>query len=279
MSNVISGSKYPEVQPRRVGRTSSGIYFDVPFETTDAAEADRMLNQALIAGVLFDADYGFGKHKIVFHYPYNFGTNPAVDPPVDLWELQSNKVQKSILDSSNPVANSLPQGDLFLLNLFFKDPGAYTVAPIIAFVLAAAVFENPDQAGKIDATKMQFKSANAYKLANLRMSGVENFDINVPVLRFTRTVNFAYPIRASNLNVGSILSTNSIATIENVPKALLFNLPNDLDPTPADADKAVLRYGWYKNAPSVNQVARAKWQIVTTWEYGLWLQDLYGAPL
>lgn len=271
-TNIISGTRQAQQQPIKLSRNETGSSSEVPYETTDVNQWVALVLQANISGVQYEAQSGFGKHTITHKYPFNISNDPTTEPPVNLWEMVSTKVQKSILDSNNPLANGLEQNDLNLLNQFLANVQQYLVQ------WDGTADPVPDNVGEIDSTKIKFHSDFANQMAALIISGVTSFDVFQPTLRFTQTVNNSYPLAASQVNVGKIISTDSMYFLAQVPAHLLFDLPNDSDPV-TKAGKPVLHYGWFKNAPEVRQIARQKWQIIYSYEYGLWPEILYGAPL
>jgi len=273
------GTLLPQQQPIRLGRNESGSYSEIPFETTDANQWASMVNLFDQAGIQYDAQAGFGKHSATGKYPYNFRNNPATEPPVNLWELISNRVDKSIVDASNPQTSVLIQQDIATLQSFVTNPAEYIFS-----------VQNPPGPGSgfnygdIDPSKLAFNTTNAQSaaaallLANLIVSGVTSQPVFVPTLRFTVTVNNQYPISASFINSSKIISTNSMYLIYYISNNLFGALPNYTNPS-LDASRPVLNYGWFMSPPEVRQVARQKWQIVYNWEYGLWPVALFGYPL
>lgn len=281
-----TGTKFPALQPIRSGRNESGNYTDVPYETNNDNEAKKMLLQAQLSGVLFDYEQTFGKHRITFHFPYNYGTTTAAnEPPVDLWELNSQKSQKSILDSSNPLANSCSQGEIFLLGLFLQNKSDYIIVPENDTTAPTnqtgtiSYYDTVYDAGQSAQKRLAIAAGSpARTLASVIAMGQDSFDVFVPQLKHTKTVNSAYPIKATNVNIGRIISTKTMYQTENIPDNVLFDLPDYADPQPAYG-KPVLSWGWYKDAPAINQIARLKFQIVESWTYGLWPIAVYGNPL
>lgn len=285
-TSAKTGTKFPQQQPIRSGRNESGIYTDVPFETTSDSEANKLLLQAAVSGVLFDYEQSFGKHKITYHFPYSYATGtPANEPPTDLWEMNSQKTQKSILDSANPLANACSQGEIFLLGLFVQNKSDYIIVPDNDSTAPTtqtgriAYYDTTYDAGQSSQKRLSIAAGSAARtLADVIAMGQDSFDVFVPQLKHTKTVNSAYPIRPRNVNVGSIISTPTMYATENIPNNVLFDLPDYIDPAPASG-KPVLSWGWYKDSPAVNQIARLKFQIVETWTYGLWPVAVYGTPL
>ena len=274
-----TGTKLPQQQPIRLGRNESGSYSEIPFETTDANQWAAMVNLFDQAGIQYDAQAGFGKHQATGKYPYNFRNDPATEPPVNLWELISNRVDKSILDAANPQTAVLIQQDIATLQSFVTNPAQYIFS-----------VQNPPPAmsgfnyGDIDPNQLAFNTTNAQSaaaallLANLIVSGVTSQPVFVPALRFTVTVNNQYPLSASFINSSKIISTNSMYLIYYISNNLFGALPNYFNPS-LDASRPVLNYGWFMSPPEVRQVARQKWQIVYNWEYGLWPVAIFGYPI
>ena len=110
--------------------------------------------------------------------------------------------------------------------------------------------------------------------------GVEQVEVPAPVLTYTKivTANYIYP--ADFTNIGKIISTATLISAGGVPSTVLFDFPVNSDPgailIPGTSIYQLLQYGWLKNSPSVRQVAKRKWNITQTWDYGLWLMNLYG---
>lgn len=280
------GTLLPQQQPIRLGRNESGSYSEIPFETTDANQWASMVNLFDQAGIQYDAQAGFGKHSATGKYPYNFRNDPATEPPVNLWELISNRVDKSIVDAANPQTAVLIQQDIATLQSFVINSGEK-----IFSVENPPVADSGYNYGDIDPSKLKWaisspsppigaddSAAAALLLANLIVSGVTSQPVFVPTLRFTVTVNNQYPISASFINSSKIISTNSMYLIYYISNNLFGALPNYTNPS-LDASRPVLNYGWLMSPPEVRQVARQKWQIVYNWEYGLWPVALFGYPI
>ncbi len=284
-TSVRNGTRIPQQQPIRIGRNESGTYTEIPYETTNFDEASKYVLGAEVSGLLYDADFGFGKHKITYHFPYNFNNNPANEPPVLLWELIEQKAEKSILDSVNPLANACTQAEIYLLGLFQQNQSDYIITqsddttPPDSQTGTIAYFDTVYNDGQSATKRLAIASGSAARtLANLVALGVQTFPIIVPQLKYTTTVNGAYPIQALFTNVGSIISTPAVYRLYRIPANVLFVLPNYLDPA-TSGGKPVLQYGWYLNAPQINQIARLKFQIVQTLEYGLWPVAMFGTPI
>jgi hypothetical protein len=277
-TSKIIGNPLDNQQPATFSRDETGTKSDIPFEMTSRTQFYNLKTTANQNGVQFSAEEGYGKHKITFHYPYDFQTDPATEPPVELWEMVPNKVEKNIIDADNANTRALIQQDIATLNALVDDIQEYIFS-----------VQNPPpggsglQYGDLDPTKIAFSTkpdsaAAALVLANLIVSGVKSQIIFAPTLRQTLTINDAYPIPATFLNVGSIISSATFPALFDIPNDLLFQFPFDSDPS-LDASRPVLHYGWFMDAPEIRQIAWLKWQIVLNWSYGLWPEAQYGVPL
>ena len=112
------------------------------------------------------------------------------------------------------------------------------------------------------------------KVLDLLNAGIKSRVVEQQVLRRTRIVSNKYAIKDSLTNVGKILKASNIATYENVPTELMFNLPSDYAAL-STIDGLTRHYGWLKRFPTVLQLAEGKWQINLEYDWGLWSDDLY----
>lgn len=164
-------------------------------------------------------------------------------PLNDIWELQPNLVEKDLLDTDVSTINALTSAEKKAIT---------------------------DAVSKEGDTTLTGTSLTLYKLL---VAGVKTRRVYAPTLRHTRLVRKDYSITDSLRNVGNILTTAQLYSLEKVPKILLFGLPSGTTPTRADG--LSLGYGWYKKPPTITQVSGGKWQLVQEWEYGLWSTDIY----
>ena len=301
------GSSWPDIpkqQPYRYGRRAGGRYTIVPYASLSQAQIDNMAAQADLLGLNYEFENTFGgKSTITIEYPYNFAqTNfPSVQTESeDMWEISSQKAMKDLLDSRNPLvvaAMAEPNG-VQAVNLMKKwksegslkdylvvigtdtsDDGRFFrqyVSPIEPPVSLGAI-------GKAKGSHAQFYP-NCTVLSKFLLDGIEQVEIPAPVLIHTKTVTAQYIYPAQFLNVGRIFSSPTLITTEGIPPAILFDFPNDVDPSPTEIGGVganglyqAFLYGWLKNSPSVRQVSARKWNITQTWDYGLWAMQLYGS--
>ena len=285
-TNKITGNPLDNQQPALFARDGTGTRSDIPFEMTSRAQFYALKNLANQNSVPFTAQEGFGKHNITFHYPYDFQEDPSTEPPVILWEMIPNKTEKNIIDADSANTRALIQQDISTLNMLIDDIQQFIYSvqrpPPDGSVLQYGDLD-PTQAawavsGKNPPAGAAASAVAAQVILNLIISGVRSQIIFAPSLRLTMTVNDAYPIGATFVNVGSVISSASLPLLYNVPNDLLFSLPDNSDPQ-LDASRPVLHYGWFMDAPEVRQIAWLKWQLVFNWQYGLWPEAMYGIPL
>jgi hypothetical protein len=179
------------------------------------------------------------------------GVDDPTVPLNDIWELQSNTVEKDILESDIAAVAELTSKEVNTLQDAVAKYNGYTTA---------------------DPTFTSTHATTMLKLYHLMVAKVTSVRVFQPTIRHTRIVRGDYTIKDALTNCGKVISSASFAAYENPPGVLLFQLPSG---TTVTRDGATLSYGFYKHYPQVNQVADARWQLVQEWEFGLWANDLY----
>ena len=258
--SVITGIPDPWLQPSEYGRNEVGQFATVPYEGTDPDQINRLAAQFDRLGYRYRVSHGFGKHRLEVYLSYNPDT--ANEQAVDLWEYVGSKAQKDLLASSvqTGITGTLSQKNIELIRQCLSNDFANT-----------ADTKTLTQADFTDGSP-----ANALTLYNLMKAGVTDSIVRAPNLRHTQTVSFIYPITLAKLNVGRIISTATLLTLENTPTWATAGLPTDVPPSFVTIATA---FGWYKNDPTIQQIAGQKYQIVQEYEYGLWATAIWGAPL
>jgi len=282
-TNQLTGSSLGYQQPGRAGRNEAGTFTDVPFETTNYYEALAYAQMAEVNGILYDVDQTFGKYRVTLHYPYNILNDPATEPGVSLWEITNNMVQKSVLDANNQLANACTQAEFYILGLFLENKSDYILQPTDGMTVTSQTGQihypetvlDGNQSNKILALNI---GSPARTMANLIACGVTSYNVFQPQLKHTLSVNQQYRFIPGYVNVGRIISTDTMYNLYDIPDNLMFQLPNPINPAPASG-KPVLNYGWFVNAPQANQIIRTKFQLVQAFDFGLWPIDIYGTPL
>lgn len=262
MSGPITGGYGAWQQPGRWGRNEQGNYSLWSFEGTRREVAALAATFAQVQGLAYEVTEGFGKWRLEVHFPYGMnGIDPRTDK-IENWEFFAQHAEKDLLDSAVENPNSvglLTQNQIEKIRFFIQNPPDGTITKF------------PTQADFVlDSTD---GGLAGFAIYGLMFQGVRNFPVEQPMLRRTVTTSNQYAVAYALTNIRKIISTATLVTLESMPTALLFNLPADVS---NDNTRA---YGWYKPFPTIQQVARLKWQIVQEWQYGLWATLIWGAPL
>lgn len=260
--SIRTGITGPWLQPSEYGRNEAGQFATVPYEDVDPDKINSLAAQFDRLGFKYRVSHNFGKHRLEVYFSYN--PDIANEQPVDLWEYDGNEAQKPLLSAAIPVGVNSIVTTLSSLNL-----------EVITKALQGTFPANApkDSAGAqfIDASANCFTDGNptnALAVYNLMKAGVEDGIVQTPVLRHTQTVSFVYPITISKLNVGRIITTSTLISLENPPSWALTGLPNDVPPSFISG--ITLAYGWKKMGPHIHMIAGQKFSIVQEFQYGLW---------
>lgn len=255
--NTITGSKEAFPQPTSYGRNDAGQFSTIPFESTDADKINALASQFDALGYSYQVEHSFGKSKITVQLSFNQLAQPEV--PVDLWEYNGNTAQKDLLSANVPsgITQKLTPGNTKLI----RDGLAGTLPEGFTPSGSHVDLEAIDFGGTQD------QQNAAYALYIMMKTGYTDAYISVPILRHTQTVSANYPISLTTLNVGNIFTTSTLISLENPPNWAVTGLPNDVPP---NINNIILGYGWMKFAPTIQQIAGRKFQIVQEFQYGLW---------
>ena len=297
----ITGNTGAFQQPYEVHRSESGVRTTVPYESTDPQQILAWQLSASLAGLPYDVKFSYGKGRIDVHYPYDpydSTTSPTTDV-VNLWELFAQKVEKDILEVDLSISGQNGLGVISAADAFLiKTAMSYAESgiPVDAGWFTEPVDPNDlrDEDGDPDTTNgtpsaltdasgqpvdAAVNPGGCYSALCLMLRGTRSHPVLAPCLRHTQTVNAQYAIQASLTNVGYVFSTGRLQSEEGVPNGLLFNLPAFSAPPQYVQTSGDLQYGWYKDFPTVRQIAHTKWNIEQEWQYGLYAVRLYGLPL
>ncbi len=283
----ITGNTGAFQQPYEVHKNESGVRTIVPYESTDPNQILAWQFAASNAGLPYDVKFSYGKGHIDVVYPYDFTKNPTTEV-VNLWELFAQKVEKDILEAdlgfgqlkaispaeAQLIKTALGQyeGGIQILSSWFSSPTQLTTDA--KGKVSKESLKNSDGTN----TAAAADPANCYSTFLLMVRGARSYPVLAPCLRHTQTVNSQYAIKASLTNVGYVLSTARLQSDEAIP-SVLFNLPVFNNPPQYIEVAGDLQYGWYKDFPTVRQIAGMKWNIEQEWQYGLYSVKLYGEPL
>jgi hypothetical protein len=260
MAGPITGNQQPQLQPLQFGKNDTGNYSIVSYEAANKAECAALVSiLGVQQGINYEITESFGKSRLTIHYPYSlYGVNPATDA-VELWEFFAQHAEKDLLEASveSDIISTLSINNIVQIRLMLQSPTL-------------------DVNGNPNVTTADFSDGNptnAVAVYQLMMAGVRSYPIEQPVLRHSLTTSNQYALRRSLANVRQILSTSTLVALNNIPNALLFNLPYDY------SNNSALAYGWYQMFPNIQEIALLKWQISQEWQYGLWSTLIWGNPL
>lgn len=268
MSNK-TGIPGPWVQPSEYGFNESGRFAVVPYEDVDKNKINQLALQCEQLGLSYRVTHSFGKSRIEVQFSYN--PDAGFDTPIDLWEYSGRSVPKDILQA---VTNTGITGTLSALNIevirlaMAENWGLISNAPkdsIGVPTLNTGCFTdgNPN---------------NALTIYNLMKSGMTDYPVRAPVIKHTQIVSAVYPVTLPQLNVGKIISTSTLQSLElTLPQWAISGLPSIAPPAFSDGKQFV--FAWYKNEPTIQQTALKKITVVQEYEYGLWPIAVLGAAL
>lgn len=241
----VNGQKGAFPQPGHFGRSEAGAYTVKIFEGT-LAEIYQVASIVEASGGLWEIteSYTGAKHRMECRFPIDFNTT---ETPVHDWELFAQEVEKDVLQADIGALDGISQKEKERIRAAIDNPSS-SQSPALT---------NP----------------TAISLYLEMLDGLRSVRVAVPTLRHTQTVSTLWLVGAALTNVGRIISTGSLFSLESVPGGLLFNLPA------GNSSRASAQYGWYKKFPTVRISAGHRIQLEQEWEYGLWSTLIYGSTL
>lgn len=259
--SIRNGQPGPHPQPTSYGRTDAGQFSVVPFEDVDANKINALAASYDAAGYNYNVEHGFAKSKLTVQFSYNY-QQQGQETPVDVWEYVGQEAQKDLLSAS------VFTGITATLSLKNQE--------LIRAALASDFSNTASKTNLVQADFTDGNAANAFTLYNLMKAGYTDEIVQVPAIRHTQIVSLIYPITLSKTNIGRIISTSTLISLENPPNWAVTGLPTDVPPTFATINVA---YGWRKCSPTIQQIAYRKTQIIQEFQYGLWPIATKGAIL
>ncbi len=232
-------------------------------------------------------------------YPMLYGT----ETPENIWELDPQDGQKDLLsaDFSNMSYSSTLNLDTYIsatmnskktrlaLSVIGQDPNAQWATAAVTGTYGQVtmstgliyVFDNgaggDDTDSYVGLPAADY--ATAYSLYLLIQAGVTEYPLEASVIRHSQVTSNLYAVQANYSNVGRIISSGSMTTIEGTPSNLLFAVPNTPTPQQFIEFQGDLQYGWRKVRPAVSRLSRMKWRFVQNYQFGLWPTQLYGTTV
>ncbi len=246
---TINGQKGAYAQPIVYGRDGNGRYTIKKFAGT-RSEIQQLIPQVEQGGATWTINESVSGANDVMEarFPVDLISVTIPEAPINDWEYFSGKSQKDLLEADVPIINALTENEKIGLAQYMADPGP-------------------------DTTPARTPASDYDKLFKQVQRGLKSAQVRTPTLRHTQTVSNTYAIQVSFANVGRLLSTASLISLEGVPTDLLFNLPTG---TTTIEDAA---YSWLKGDPTVRIAAGRRIQIEQEWEYDLWSTIVYQAVL
>lgn len=264
--SVKTGLPGPWLQPSEYSLNESGQFATVAWEDVDPDKINSMAAQFDAQGFSYRVTHNFGKHRLELYLSYN--PDVVNEVPVSLWEYIGNEVQKNVLAATSPASFVSIASTLTVLNVEVITKALSGQFPDKAPIDAAGVTH-------LDASCFtDGNAANALKLYNMMQCGVDDVIVQAPTLRHTQIVSLVYPLTLSKINVGRILTTSTLVSMENPPNWATNGVPND--PPPPLLSGFSLAYGWRKGSPHIQQIARQKTQLIQEFQYGLFSPDTAG---
>ena len=181
----------------------------------------------------------------------------SAEVPVNLWERNVNRVEKTIYE--HPTVAALGLLAIKYLRDAMQNNAELDLPGLTAEYRAAN--------GGADMPTAQVDQV-LLVLDHLR-KGVDSFVVHQPIVRQTQIVSSSYPRSAVSDNVGKILTRAQMSSLEAAPDGVLD------DKTVPAGLASTARYGYHKTDPTITQQANNRWNITTEWEAGFWAKFLY----
>lgn len=270
------------------GRNDSGP-FQVWIDEGKDADIDVDAGAFLAGGWTYTVERkGNGISRLEARSGWTGGSTYTTEVLENIWELDSNDADKNLLEADFPNG-SIKQPSLAtrqqIPNIVNDQSGKWDDASTtfgtgdvdgVTWVFSATV---PLPANTPNAIYLPIADyASAKSLSLLMKAGTSAFPIRAPVIKHTQLVSNQYAVAASFSNVGRIVSSGSMTSIEGCP-TVLFNVPSNPSPSQFIEMAGDLIYGWKKSDPQVTRLALFKWRILQTWQFGLWPANLFGASV
>ncbi len=269
---IINGHKGAIQQPVSYGQSDGGFYNIATFEGTEA-EIRSLASQYGAAGAIYEVEHLHGgRAKLTAHMTWANVSQLGQEVPVDLWDLDSQEVEKDLLEAD------FPNSPLPALSRNDKVTVAGLINNGISWNGTDTEVELPGGGGSNETHPIE-DMATAYSFYLLMKAGVRSFPVDASVIRHTAMVSNRYTTKVSFSNVHRILSNATFIANEGVPSDLLFDVPSTPAVTQFIESAGDLQYGWRKLRPNVQGIAMQRQSMVINYQFGLWAVKLYGAVL
>jgi hypothetical protein len=252
MANIIVGDQNPVQQGIRYERDANGRGRQVQtWKVTDSADVATLVSALISGGYSYALQYD-GQICTVegtLDYGSGFGS-PTTTPLTTIWERDIRIHEKDLLASNNSlVAN-----------------GSVTEAHKKTILESLGLNVAPAATGL---------TSNALTVYTLMFNGVKSVLVYQPVIRRSKLCANSYATAESDTNMGKILTSAQMTSLEGAPGGLLYSLP--ASSAPSIRTDLNLMLGYLKMPARVQQQGDGRWQITQEWDYGEWSTYLYTA--
>jgi hypothetical protein len=246
---TINGQRGAYPQPGRFGRNESGLYTIRVWEGT-LREIYQVCAALESVHALWEITESFtgAKHRIEAHIPLSGPPDSGTtETPEEEWELFAQDIEVDLLNADVFPVNGLQPTDRQEIQYYIDHPPALGKDPIFK--------------GTFPGTQLD--------LYHLMRSGYQSQEVSRHTLRHTQTASKNFNYATALINVGRIISTNSVIALESVPSDVTANLPNNVTPF------ADVVYGWLKKKPTLRSHPLKRSQLEQEWVYGLYPPLIY----
>ncbi len=215
-------------------------------------------------------------------YPMLYGT----ETPENIWELDPQDEPKDLLSadwSNTSLGASLSKKTREQIPVMLQFAASNNLATwhdggtAYGYQINGWVFIDPQPADTNEVVYLPAAdAADAQSIFLLLKAGITTYPTEASVIRHSQVTSNLYAVQANYSNIGRIISSGSMTTIEGTPSNLLFAVPNTPSPQQFIETPGDLQYGWRKVRPAVSRLSRMKWRFVQNYQLGLWTTKLYG---
>lgn len=243
-------------QPLRYGYTIGSGPFTIRSHKGTRAQVEARIPEYLSQGFSYEVIQGEGNVWTIEGRAQIDGSGGAGSgfEVADKWELQPNKVAKDLLSSNSALVAGL-------------------TATNIRAIRHALANDTPDGAAPSGLT------GDALTVYTYMKAGFDQWTVHQPIMRHAISIprNWSFAVNAGN--IGKILTTTQLYTLEGLPNDFLFGLPAIVAQLAAATrtDGISLITGWYKGFPTVEVTNQGRRDASIDYEFGLWPAAGYSA--
>ena len=247
MANIIIGDGSNIPQGNGYSFRVGGIAAQrLTWKCTDSALVVSLVSDLVAAGYSYNVQWDGPIATVEGTLDYGSGgSNPVSNPLTTIWERDIKVISEDILSSDLEVVGAISAADKKII----KD--------------SLSAREEPAATGL---------ASTALTIYTLMFNGVTSHLVYQPVIRRTKLCANSYATAESDVNVGKILNSGQMSSLEGAPGGLLYALP--ASGTGNRTDIALL-VGYLKMPCRVQQQGDGRWQITQEWDYGAWAKALY----